>query len=494
MEPGPPEGRSTTSGPVAIVALVAAVVIVVAATWLVLGSSRPEPSPLASAAGPSSNIAIGSASLSPSTPAASGPAPTARPTAPPPERPFASSGSIAVVEADGSLTLVDTMGHVTVLAEAGDATFAFPVWSPDGSRIATIRYGSADRQIQVFDVGQAAAGKPIQPAVLLQSSAIGPFYLSWTPNGKSIAYLADENGGLSLRVVAADGSDPVDGSAPGSVVRTGNPFYFDWIGSDHLLAHVGTGTDAFLGEIGLDGTSAGATLATPGDFRAGAVSGDQKFEAYVQAGQGGEAKVVVAGRGESTQRSMSVFGPAAVSFDPAGDVVASIGPSEPGQNAFTVPVGPLRLLDPSSGKIRTLLDGAVVSFWWSPNGKTIAALVVQPAGASASPAPAPSASPAAIESPNASATASPSTVHVVFVDVASGKVRSKALVDPGQLYIDQFLTYFDQYERSHRVWSPDSTSLLVPVVDADGGTHIAVLFANGDQAESIDGLIGFWSR
>ena len=489
MEPGPPEPRSTTSGPVAIVALVAAIAIVVAAGWLVLGSAKPVPSPQPSAAGPSSKVAIGSANASPSTPVASAPAPTARSTAPPPERPFASSGSIAVVEPDGSLGLVDTMGHVTILAEAGDAMFAFPVWSPDGSHIATIRYGSADRQILVFDAEQAATGQPVEPVVLLRSTAIGPFYLSWTPDGKSVGYLADENGGLSLRIVAADGSEPVDGSAPGSQIRTGNPFYFDWIGSDHLLAHVGSGPDAFLGEIGLDGTSVGGALDRPGDFRAGAVSGDQKFEAYVQAGQGDEAKVVVAGRGESTRRSMPVFGTAAVGFDPRGDTVASIGPSEPGQSAYSVPVGPLRLLEPLSGKVRTLLDGAVVSFWWSPDGKTIAALRVVPPEGSASPAPTTSPSPA----PGASPTSSPSTVHIVFVDVASGKIRSDAVIEPGQLYVDQFLTYFDQYARSHRVWSPDSTSLLVPVIDADGTTRITILFANADAPESIDGVIGFWS-
>jgi TolB protein len=491
MEPSPPETRSSTSGSFASVALVAAVVIVVAAAWLVVGSRGPESTPPPSAVAPSTDVAFGSATVSPSSAAVSAAPSTPRPTAAPPERPFAASGSIAVVEADGSLSLVDRMGHVTVLAEAGDATFAFPAWSPDGSRIATIRYGSSDRQILVFDAREAAAGKPVEPVVLLQSAAIGPFYLSWTPDGRSLAYLADENGGLSLRIVAADGSEPLDGSAPGSVIRTGNPFYFDWIGSNRMLAHVGSGTDAFLGEIGLDGASAGGTIQSPGDFRAGAVSGDQKFEAFVQAGESGAGTIVVAGRGGSTQRTMPVFGTAAVSFDPTGDTVASIGPNKPGQSGISIPFGPLRLLDPASGKVRTLLDGSVVSFWWSPNGKTIAALLVQPAGGSASPAPASSVSPSAAA---ASPTASPSSVHVVFVDVASGKVRSEAVVNPGQLYIDQYLTYFDQYERSHRVWSPDSTSLLVPVVDADGGTHIAVLFANGDAAESIDGLIGFWSR
>src|SRR5207247_9119032 len=90
-------------------------------------------------------------------------------------------------------------------------------------------------------------------------------------------------------------------------------------------------------------------------------------------------------------------------------------------------------------------------------------------------------------------TASPGTRDTVRVDVPSAKIRSDAVVEPGQLYVDQFLTYFDQYARSHRVWSPDSTSLLVPVIDADGTTRITILFANADAPESIDGVSGLWS-
>ena len=78
-----------------------------------------------------------------------------------------------------------------------------------------------------------------------------------------MSYLAEEPNGLSLRLAPADGSAPIDGSGPGSRVRSGNPFYYDWIGSDRLLAHVGTGADAFLGEMHLDGTAAAPGLATP---------------------------------------------------------------------------------------------------------------------------------------------------------------------------------------------------------------------------------------
>jgi TolB protein len=186
---------------------------------------------------------------------------------------------------------------------------------------------------------------------------------------------------------------------------------------------------------------------------------------------------------------MPVFGTAAVAFDPVGDTIASIGPTQPGDARFTIPLGPLRLLDPASGKARTLVDGSVVSFWWSPDGTTIAALRVQPVATTASLTSSTAASSAA-PSPAAGAT----EIRLLFVDVASGKIRSQSVVQPGQLFVDQFMTYFDQYALSHRLWAPDSSSFLLPVVERGGATRVEAAFPNGDPPVMIDGVIGFWSR
>jgi TolB protein len=157
-----------------------------------------------------------------------------------------------------------------------------------------------------------------------------------------------------------------------------------------------------------------------------------------------------------------------------------------------------------------------VSFWWSPDGKTIAALRVQPvadgvtgsgAGASAAASAEATASPAssvaagpsvaASLAPNGSAGPSasqpPSEVRLLFLDVASGRIQSQAIVEPGQLFIDQFLTYFDQYALSHQLWAPDSSALLLPVTEPDGTTHVSVISRNGDPPLSLNGAIAFWS-
>ena len=55
------------------------------------------------------------------------------------------------------------------------------------------------------------------------------------------------------------------------------------------------------------------------------------------------------------------------------------------------------------------------------------------------------------------------------------------------------LTYFDQYAVSHRLWAPDSSSILLPVNDADGTTRLAVMSRTGGPPRMIDGALGFWS-
>jgi hypothetical protein len=79
------------------------------------------------------------------------------------------------------------------------------------------------------------------------------------------------------------------------------------------------------------------------------------------------------------------------------------------------------------------------------------------------------------------------------VDVATGKLQSEAVVNPARLFIDQVLTYFDQYSLSHRLWAPDSSSILLPVIDEGGTTRIAVMPRAGGSPRMIDGALGFWS-
>ncbi len=404
------------------------------------------------------------ATLGPLFPPTTAPASTPSASTLPHLRPLAASGSIALEDSDGSLSVADAQGQVTPLVDASLGIYGFPAWSPDGSRIAALRASGTDIALVLIDV--AAAGTGITPKVIFQTPSVSPFYLSWHPDGTAISFLSDEAGGISLRDVAADGSMPIDGSGAGALIRTGSPFYFDWVGSDRLFAHIGDGATAYLGEIGTDGKPSAAAIKSPGEFRSPDVSADGRYVGYVRAGSSGKDAVVAATLDGSTEHSIPVAGLSAVGFSPAADVLASIGSATPLATAPGIPLGPLRLLDAKTGATRTLLDGEVITFDWSPDGKTIAAIRIVPIDTLA---PSASASPSTVStSPGPSASPEPSIeVHLIFVDVATGAIRSDARISPAQRYVTEVLSYFDQYALSHRMWAPDSSTLLVPA----GGRH-----------------------
>ena len=445
------------------------------------GTSIPAPTP-----------SVGTPSVAPVEPTATTPAqPSAEqsPTASvaPADRPLATAGSIALVRADGSIWTVDADHRSVMIADASAGTYGFPTWSPDASRIAAVRTGADASAVVVFDTELATAGVLVAPSVIFRAPGVSPFYLSWTPDGQDVSFLASDATGLALRIAPADGSAPIDGSGAGAVIRQGNPFYYDWIDSEHLAAHIGSGAAAFLGEIDRAGEPMGPPTESPGMFRSVVVSPDRRFVGFVRAGTDGADAVVVAARDGSAERTIPVFGLAAVDFSPIDATLATIGGTRPGTTQLGVPAGPLRLIDAVTGVSRELLPGLVASFAWSPDGTTIAAIRVVPVADGSSVSTTSSVSPAA--------TAAPSGVQVrlTFVDVASGDIRSEAVVEPGQTYVSQLMAYFDQYALSHRLWSPDSSSFLLPQTEPDGSTHVDVFFADGGPPVALDGDIGFWS-
>lgn len=43
------------------------------------------------------------------------------------------------------------------------------------------------------------------------------------------------------------------------------------------------------------------------------------------------------------------------------------------------------------------------------------------------------------------------------VNVESGEQHLITTFEPADLFVNQFLPFFDQYALSHRIWSPDGT-------------------------------------
>jgi len=421
-----------------------------------------------------------------------------------------SPGLIAVVSDDGQLSTMDDGGGSRSVYLTPGVTFGFPAWSPDGSRIAITGQSADGTAIYVYAVGRRS-----QPTVIYRSADKPPFYLYWTPDGQSVAFLATEGSSIALRVAPADGSAPLDGSADGSVLQIGAPLYFDWVDSKRLLVHVGLGAQAFAGEVGPDGVPVQQALPATGTFRSPSVSHDRRYLAYVRSDSDLTGTLVIAARNGSAKHEVPVFGPTAFTFDPTGDRLAAIAAVKTPSPDTGVPLGPLKLIDAPTGATRTLIDSAVVASFWSPDGKTIAAILPPRPGddnvlADAGPgsgislaeatAPRPTGllamvlAPQPTLGPAAAAPAPGVAARLEFVDVATGKIRFERVIHLADHFVNELLPYFDQYALSHSLWSPDSRSILLPLVSAAGRDQLTVVPADGwDDRAIADGDSGFWS-
>ncbi|HET9347329.1 MAG TPA: hypothetical protein VFO05_16675 [Candidatus Limnocylindrales bacterium] len=408
-----------------------------------------------------------------------------RPSTPSP----ASEPRLAVTDGDGVLHTIGPDGRSVADFEIDGVAFALPAWSPDGTRIAVTGSGDGGVRLYVFDATDAGDDKP---TIVFDDVDHPPFYLYWSPDGQQIAFLTTEPDGIALRIV------PADGSAEARIVREGAPLYWDWLGNDRLVAHIGSsGEGSFLGEVDLQGTSAERVPLEPGFFRSPAVSRDGAYRAYVTTGQDTTGIVTVESTDRSNRQIAPVFGVAAVSFDPTGVSLAYVGSERPRANEIAFPLGPLRVLDPATGQSRTLLGGDVVAFFWSPDGATIAALTLAPPDEEIVGVPG-----AGLTSTSGTSTggdddppppAQGVPLTLVFVDVDSGRIGATRSVAVTSRFVNNILPYYDQYALSHRMWAPDSSSIALPL-DADGDDRLFVIPADGSAVTPLEGAeLGFWS-
>ena len=397
---------------------------------------------------------------------------------------------LAIVDVAGAMSTLDGQGGSAVSYAVPGITFAFPAWSPDGSRIAAIGQGADGTGVYVFEA-RAAGDAATDPIVAYRSADRPPFYLYWTPDGRQLTFLTTEPDGLALRIA------PADGSTTASVVRAGAPMYWDFVDPARLLVHSGTsGPDGFFAEVSVNGAPFEGTGRAAGVFRAPVVSGDDRYRAYLGAGDGPVGEVVRESRDGSGTTRIRVFGPAAVGFSPTGDELAFVAPDQLTSGDLPLPVGPLRLLDPGASETRTLLAGSVVAFFWSPTGKAIAALRLDNSNDNVTEAQLGGGTAGAQVAREVAAreAAAGLGLRLSFVGVFDGSVSAERVVRVSDLFASQILPFFDQYALSHRFWSPDGKTFVLPVVGDGDVTRLYAIPVDGSEARVLAAAeVGFWS-
>ncbi len=398
---------------------------------------------------------------------------------------------LAIVAVDGRLMTTDALGGSVVRYDEPGIVFLFPAWSPDGTRIAAIGKGTDGIAIYVFAV--PATGLAVgEPTIVYRSADRDPFYVYWSPDSRLLAFLTNEPDGLALRSV------PADGGAEAAVIRQGSPMYWAWADPGRLLVHSGgEGLGGFFGEVDASGVTVEPKAIDPGGFRAPALTTDGRFRGYVTPGDGSSEQVTIETRDRANSYSVDVFGAAAIEFGPGTDELAFIAPAQSGVE-LALPVGPLRVMEATTGQVRTLMAGPVVGFFWAPDGRTIAAIQIAAPGddkvADGGGAVLARAGGRATTVVPRLALEAGVSLRVVFVNVDSGAIRSRWSYRVSDTFVNQVLPYFDQYALSHRLWSADGATLALPVVADDGTTQLMAIQADGSDARRVaDGVAGFWS-
>ena len=390
---------------------------------------------------------------------------------------------IVFVNDSGRMQTIDPYGRNVTQISGSGRIYQFPAWSPNGRYLAAIGSDRTNTSIDVFmDVEDS------EPVEVYASNREAPFYLYWSPDSESISFLANhEEESIALHVA------PTDGSAESQLLTTGGPFYWTWTGnSEQIFIHTGfSGDDSRLALIDAAGNGDDENIAEPGFFQAPGISADGRFLAYAEETRRGDSRLVIEDTVSGKVQEEDHAGVAALGWSPTGNKLAYISGADPDNPNY---LGPLRLVDAEAVESRLLSRDTVFAFFWSPNGRYIAYLSIEgDDGEMNAFLP---------QLPTRGSRAKPARqfnippFSLVVVDVETGEGREVLTqFRPGITFLTQFMPFFDQYALSHRLWSPDSQALVLPILNDDNRSQITIIPTNGGDPRVIaDGVSAFWSH
>lgn len=367
-----------------------------------------------------------------------------------------------------------------IIGDGEERVYQFPAWAPDGERVAVLGSGNTGAGVYVLrDEVESEATE------LYASEEGAPIYIYWRPDGGAVSYIASGERAINLWLSPADGDE-----AP-LLLAEGQPLYWDWVDDNsRLFVHTGTPvTGAELSLVEVAGVSESELDASdPGFFQAPGVSNDGAHIAFAELDEG-ERRLTVSNVESGEQQSTQHQGVVAMGWSPTEQTLAYISPRDGARRAFQNFYGPLRLFDAETGEVTLLVDETVLAFFWSPDGEKIAYFTPGLEQQVAS----------ALPDIRASVLGKGRRqddelrLSLSVVHVANGGSQHIVEFRPTDLFVQQFLPFFDQYALSHRLWSPDSAALVLPILDDDRARIYVAEIGGNDVRRLTDGEMAFWS-
>ncbi|MEQ8717306.1 MAG: hypothetical protein RIE08_06815 [Acidimicrobiales bacterium] len=381
------------------------------------------------------------------------------------------SERIAVQDTDGTLfTIRPDGGDLVVLADDG-RFHSQPVWSPDAGRLAwsTFAPDSTTTTVASARFDGTAWAEVATPA--------GAFYLSWDPTSARVATLSGGVAGVDVGVVdisAGDGWRRID---------RGEPYWFVW-GPDgeELLVHA---DGLRLDRVDLDGTTV-IVESAPAPFLTPAWTFEARSLIYPTTIDGAATLVTSGTEGEGALPLFTYDGLLRFAVSPAINRMAVLTAEvpEPDDGIVTASAPLPAQIDPDNlphlevdtfallatfGSDPTVLsEEDVVAFWWSPGGEALGWL--EPA-----------------------ADGEPGQLQWWFLNT-DGFVPGPVFT-PSTVWARDYLPFFDQYGRSHSLWSPDGTAVTYAGTSPDGrsGVWVHEVALGAEPRFLADGVVSVWS-
>jgi len=188
---------------------------------------------------------------------------------------FSDNGSIVYAQGDVEytptvLTLIDEAGNKRELQSVGKS-FGEPVFSPDGTRLLVIIYGST-YHVGIYDLRRDI----LSPLTFSADN----WRAAWHPDGSRISFSSNPDGNYQIYIISADG-----GGTPQKLFeQEGNPFPAAWSPDGKSLAYVVTGVDT-RGDIWIyipdEEPRMRPFITTPAMVNAPSISPDGEWITYV---------------------------------------------------------------------------------------------------------------------------------------------------------------------------------------------------------------------